>query len=823
MRLLACLPAVCLLAGACSPREEQISREPHQRVAIRAEVAPPRATNPYEAMRWRMRRWVDENGRLAPDAWQQAHRRRAEIVAATQARGALATAGIQPGSWIERGPFNVGGRTRSLLIDPLAPDHMWAGAVSGGIWRTSDRGASWSPVNDEMTNLAICCLARDPGNPERLLAGTGEGFFNGDAVRGAGIYQSLDGGTTWAVLPATASWENINRIAVSSTGIILASVRYGGIRRSTDGANWTTTLAAQGSFFVAFDPADPDKAVAHVIDYDTDWFHRAVYSTDGGLTWSPAAGLDHQPGFGSRIELAYAPSDPSTVYASCALDGSVWRSTDGGQTYTRRSVAGFNSGSSWYANPLWVDPTNPDAVVTGGVHLFRSTDGGQTFAQISSGYIMTNQPHPDMHFVTHDPGYDGGLNRRAYVCTDGGVWCTDNIMAATAHSGWYRRDQGYRTVQYYAAAGHGPTNRIIGGTQDNGTLRLEAGGAQANLVFGGDGGFCAIDPDQPQYCYGEYIGLQIHRSTDGGMTASYIHAGIGDAGAGANFIAPFILDPNDPKRMLAGGRSLWRASDVRSPGNPVFTAIRPAGTDNISAIAVAPGNSDIIWVGQNDGVVARTANGTAPAPTWIDVDNNGSANVFPRRYIERILIDPENSNVVYVALGGFSLNNLRKTTDGGATWTSITGGVSGLPRAPINGLARHPLHPDWLYVGTEVGIFATTDGGATWSATNEGPADVSVDELTFMSDSRTLLAATHGRGIFTVDIPGVYFLDFAGDGDVDGDDYRRFLDCLSGPDAEPAPLAPCTPADCLIAFDADADGDVDFSDFVLFQAAFTGP
>src|SRR5205823_3505288 len=124
--------------------------------------------------------------------------------------------------------------------------------------------------------------------------------------------------------------------------------------------------------------------------------------------------------------------------------------------------------------------------------------------------------------------------------------------------GWLNRDAGYRTTQFYGAAGHGPSGLLIGGTQDNGTLRLTASSTQATLMFGGDGGFCAVDPTDPNYVYGEYVSLQIHRSTNGGLSAGYITSGLTDAGGNANFIAPFILDPNNPNRMLAGGRSLWR-------------------------------------------------------------------------------------------------------------------------------------------------------------------------------------------------------------------------------------------------------------------------
>src|SRR5207302_1918807 len=158
------------------------------------------------------------------------------------------------------------------------------------------------------------------------------------------------------------------------------------------------------------------------------WFHRALYSNDSGATWTPAAsGLTRVDDFGSRIELAYAPSQPTIVYGSCAANGGkIWLSVDGGVNYVQQTATD-SSGVSWYANPLWVDPTNPSTLVTGAGSFFRSTDSGVTLQQTSSGYIMTRQPHPDEHFVVSDPGFNGSTNRRVYVCTDGSIWRADDI------------------------------------------------------------------------------------------------------------------------------------------------------------------------------------------------------------------------------------------------------------------------------------------------------------------------------------------------------------------------------------------------------------
>ena len=862
--------------------------------------------SPDLALQWRRKTWVDEKGVIPAGALAAALQQRQANLSFWQKASETNGAGIGSNTWQSRGPQNVGGRTRSILIHPGNTNIMWAASVGGGIWRTLDGGQNWSPANDFMASLTANCLAMNPSNSNEIYCGTGEGYFaynndsgfNGDALGGAGIFKttnSTSAGATWSQLPSTASWKYVNRIAVSQNGsaLIVAS-RDMGLQRSTNsGTTWAQTKAGNGHY-VAVNPADNNKAIASVNGFEDGWvdvtitdpnsyryvryvspdggycnvaevefyrnanklsgtqfgtsppfspqsgfdktfdnnvstyfdyisanggyagldfgagnakritkirFHArsdstlgpirmvggkfqgsntssssgyvdlftitaqprlggtgesALYSTDGGATWQ-FSNL-RVPFDIARLELAYAPSNPNIVYASSDEQWGegfkVWRSTDGGQTYVQTSNCCNQLRSGWYTNPLWVCPTDPDFIIVGSVELFKSTNAGASFTRISSGYILTDtQPHPDQHFVVSDPNFNGTTNSRVYNSNDGGIFRTENIFTANDFfATWTSLNRTYQTTQYYGAAGHGATGLIIGGTQDNGTLRLGPSNQDAGLMFGGDGGYCAVDPVDDTYCYGEYIFLRINRSQDHGFSAAEIYSGITDvATSSANFIAPFILDPNNRDRMLAGGRSLWRSENVRLGSPPTWQAIRPPGTDLISAIAIAPSNSNVIWVAQDDGAVYKTVNGLSGSPTWTAVDNNSNPNPLPNRYATRILIDPADENKVYVAFGGFSDGNLRRTTNGGTTWTDVTGtGATGLPFAPIRGIARHPTNADWLYVGTEVGVFTSENGGSTWSAANEGPANVSVDELTFMHNSQTLLAATHGRGIWTV-------------------------------------------------------------------------
>jgi 6-phosphogluconolactonase (cycloisomerase 2 family) len=703
----------------------------------------PRPDEPDEAIRHRLLSLRDENGVIPPDGLLRARQHVARM-REERARGAFQSraGGIEPGLWTWLGPGNIGGRLRTLLIHPTTPATMWAGSVGGGIWRTTNGGASWSPVDDFMANLAVTTLVLLPGDPNVLYAGTGEGFLNSDSIRGAGIFKSIDGGTTWAQLPSTANsgFFFVNRLAMSPDGATLLAATGTGLYRSTTGGTSWTQVTGTRTLDVDFHPSDPLRAVAGRGD------GIASFSLDGGATWTEAPSVG-----GLRVEVAYARSNPGIVYASVEVSsGQLHRSVDGGQSYTLVNTGTNYLGSQgWYDNALWVDPTNPDIVIVGGIDLWRSTNGGGAFTKISQWFSAPNSAHADHHLVVAHPGFNGTTNTTVYFANDGGVYRANNVYTVSLTSGWQELNNNLGVTQFYGAAGHPATGTIVGGTQDNGTLRYRTstGSEGWTTMFGGDGGWCASDPTDPNYFYGEYVRLQIHRSTNGGASSSYIFNGITDAGSCANFIAPFILDPNDPDTMLGGGCQLWRSTNVKAP-TPTWTSIKPAlgGTARVSAIAVAQGNPDLVWVGHNNGDVYVTTNGTAGAPTWTLVGPS-----LPNRVVTRLAIDATDHDRVYATFGGFSEDNVWRTDDGGGNWTDATGsGGTGLPAAPVRSLVINPANPAWIYVGTEVGTFASEDRGATWAVPHDGPANVSVDELFWMDT--TLVAATHGRGLFSVPV-----------------------------------------------------------------------
>lgn len=364
----------------------------------------------------------------------------------------------------------------------------------------------------------------DPNNPNVIYAGTGEGFFNVDAIRGNGIFKTTDGGSTWTQIGSTRANPDffyVNSLALSTDGQTLLAATTTGIFRSTNtGQTWAQVFNG-GIGNIAFDPSDSSKAIAGGLSDG-----RAYFSTDGGGSWQQATRPTSPDG---RVQVCYAAANSTTVFASVVASPSqIWRSTDGGQTYASRGAtsggqpANFLGGQGWYDNVIWAgDPTNADLLLVGGIDLWQSTDGGDTLTPINTWW-SDQSAHADHHAIVAGPDYDGVHNRRVYFGNDGGVYRADDVTTIGNNAsepytnGWVNLDNGYSVTQFYYGDGHIGSNTIMGGTQDNGTLRYTPSqGANAwNEVWGGDGGDIASDPTDPQVWYGEYVYLEIYGHRD---------------------------------------------------------------------------------------------------------------------------------------------------------------------------------------------------------------------------------------------------------------------------------------------------------------------
>lgn len=706
------------------------------------------------------------------------------------------------GQWEALGPGNVGGRTRALLIHPQNPNLIYAAGVSGGVWKTANGGASWAPIGDLLPNIAVNSMVMDPKNSNVIYAGTGEGYFNFGGVRGAGIFKTIDGGTNWTRLNNTNNpdFYYVNDLVISPTSSdrIYAATRTGVWRSIDGGVNWTRVLetaVAGGCLDLAI---RTDQTSDYIFTACGTFQQSTVYrNTDAGGngTWSEVL---NETGMG-RTSLAIAPSNQNIVYAAASsiIGGTyqnglhaVFRSISGGESgtwtaqvrnsdqtklntllFTNPIVASLNecgfgpntfSNQGWYDNVIAVDPVDSNRVWVGGIDLFRSDDGGVNWGAAS--YWWNNPSgatyaHADHHVIVFDPQYNGGSNQRMFVGNDGGIFRTNNARAAVATSAtglcsfggssvnWTSLNANYSTSQFYHGTVFPDGTKYFGGTQDNGTLlgSDSSGLNQWSQLFGGDGGYVAVDPTNPNNVFVEAIGLSIRKSTDGGKTFSSVRLGIGEDGSSFQFITPYTMDPSDPQRLWIGGNMLWRTTNGAANWQQASFFF---STPQVTAIAVAPTNSNIVIAGSRFGGIFRTAQAlTADGDTIWDSSQPRSG------YISWVAFDPANPNIVYATYTTFGGPHIYRSIDGGAVWTSIDGsGSTGIPDIPVHCLVIDPLNTARLYAGTDLGVFVSTDGGANWAVENTGFPNTVVESMSLNTANGVtrLFAFTHGRGVYRV-------------------------------------------------------------------------
>jgi hypothetical protein len=700
--------------------------------------------------------------------------------------------GISPslpniGTWSSLGPGNVGGRTRAILIDPTPPGNTYyAAGVAGGVWKSTNAGASWTAMGDAMANLAVSSLAMNPAAPAEILAGTGEGYYNLDAARGAGIFKTTNAGATWTQLAATnnANFYYVNDVVWSpNTGYVYAATQTGIWRSTNGGTSWAsilnTSIPSPGLLGGCLD-------LALRTDVATDWLiaacgtftTSALYVTEDAHAAFPSFGTFFEAAMG-RTSLAIAPSNQNIVYALAAdnTDTSVlyavFRSADGGHNWAKTAsqasaevdtllltnpvyaeCLGQELGQGWYDNVIAVDPADPtgNTVWAGGIDLFRSTNGGVNWRPASSWWEggLPYYLHSDQHAIVFHPTTGTML-----IGNDGGIFQTTNRSAAPGQLpgcqgvgssiGFQPLNNGYGVTQFYYGAVFPNETSYFGGTQDNGTVRGNDGGPNAwTQLLGGDGGAVAVDPDHPNVVFAENYGLSIKKSTDGGAHFAAATSGIsGDVGFA--FIAPFVMDPTAPQRLWTGGYYAWRTDNQGAS----WTRASSVLSSGVTAIAVSPVDGNYVLMGTEHGVVHHTVTGlsTGPATAW-------TAGTVRSGYISSLAFDNTSPAVAYATISSFGGFHVWKSSTGGATWNQIDGtGVNKIPDIPVHSIVVDPINPLRLYVGTDLGVFVTIDGGLNWGKENTGFTNAVTESLVIKGFN--LYAFTHGRGAWRVPLlPG---------------------------------------------------------------------
>jgi photosystem II stability/assembly factor-like uncharacterized protein len=665
-------------------------------------------------------------------------------------------------TWVERGPTNIGARVSDIVIHPIYTDIVYAAMSSGGLLKSTDGGATWTPISDNLPVLTLGAVALDPRDPDVIYLGTGEANAHSFSWFGMGLYKSTDGGATWEykgleetryIARIVVDPMNSDRVWVAGTGALFGTNPERGIYRSLDaGDTWNLVLSVSDSTAgtdVAVDPLRPDTVYAAMWERVRGLTYRqsggvtsGIYrSFDGGDSWQElTSGLPSGPDVG-RIGLAVCGSQPEYVYAIYSDDpgyfAGVYKSSDGGDTWTRTNdgdLADLHSSFGWYFGQIRVDPGDRDRVFALGVPFYRSENGGNSWSEVGSSM------HVDHHALAFDPTDFS----RIFEGNDGGIYYSVN-----SGSSWYKLyDQ--HTNQFYAIEiDYQNPARLYGGTQDNGTLRTVDGDPDAwERIFGGDGFYCNVDPTDSNSIYVEYQYGNLFHSTDFANSWTEAMEGISSSDR-RNWSTPVIMEPGDPGTMYYGTYRLYRSTN----GGGWWTAISGdltngasgGGFGTITSIAVAPSDSDRIYVGTDDSNVWVTSDGGS---SW---DNVSAA--LPNRWVTRVAVDPVDSDLAYVTFSGLRWNEntgyVYYTDNRGATWTDITGN---LPAAPVNALVVDPGLKTRIIVGTDVGCFYSENRDGNWLLAGSGMPPVPVYDLKTHGPTRMLVAGTHGRSMYSLDL-----------------------------------------------------------------------
>ncbi len=659
------------------------------------------------------------------------------------------TAAVPNVIWTNLGPTNQAGRSKTMLIDANDPTGatVFCGSVGGGIWRTTNifsNSPNWAPVNDFMQNLSITSLGQDPNAPNTMYASTGEPYGGLASIRGLGIFKSTDGGATWSSLASTVTADfrqNAKLLVASNSDVFVASTR--GIFRSTDGGStWTRVLSASSPGASSNRGHDVEQAANGDLYASLDGsLHK---STDNGAVWTPLnIGINTE-----RIEIACAPSDSNTIYLLTEDNNVVDHiisSTDGGANWTSLPepddddpgipASDFSRGQAWYDLCIAVDPNDANVVIVGGIDLFKSTNGGNSWTQISHWYggFFHQEVHADQHNII----FRNGSSDTIYFCNDGGIYNTSNGAAAVPNI--TNRGTNLITLQLYGCDAH-PTNAYyLGGTQDNGSHQYQGNTLQSTIeVTGGDGAYCNIDQDEPNYQFTQYVYNQYRRSTNGGNSFTPINLG----SSLGRFINP--SDYDDANNILyaasSSGRYLrWNDPQTGNDDDNVNTSM----TGQVSTVKVSPNVNNQVYFGDDDGNVYRVANAHTNSPTVTNISTGLPGN----RYVSCIEVEPGNENHMLVTYSNYSTNSVWESTNGGTSWNSVEGN---LPDMPVRWALFNPNNSDQAFLATELGVWSTDDLNGTstnWGATNTGLANVRVDMLK-LNTNKEMIASTHGRGMY---------------------------------------------------------------------------
>ena len=669
------------------------------------------------------------------------------------------------------------GRINAIAVSPANTQIVLIGSATGGIWRSTNGGTTFTPVSDNQVDLSVGTIAFAPSNPNIVYAGMGD---NDQGYFGTGVLRSTDAGLTWtrinnSTLPEKGQCMTIqvdptnpnkvylaqyNSANLSGTGSFISGVYVS----SDGGVNWTRTLSCLVRDLVIH-PTNPQILYAGV-QFRSGDIPGLYKSVNGGQTWTNvfASPYTSTQSATRDFRVAVTPANPNRVYiyfgtrTTTPAEVQLEVSDDAGLTWTERGVINntqIDPGQFGYNTYLTVSPTDANTVYVGTRDLFRSTDGGASFTDLTNSfappwpngkYTPNGQKfHSDQQSFAFEPGSSSTF----YVGSDGGLWKTTNSGAT-----FTSLNPSLSLTQFVSLRVH-PIDgtRSYGGTQDNGTQRRLVGTSGWKEFSGGDGGPLVIDPLDPSIVFTSYTNGSISRFLSNGLT---FNGKIADADTfdeslttpRISFYPPIVGNGVDAK-LYVGTWRLFICSDcdntssVYSSDNlPTWTA--PGGTtdltngaaDVLSVIAVARSNNNVIYTGSRGGRVMTSTNAGV---SWTNITAG-----LPTRSITSITVSHADPALVYLTVSGYGSGHIFRSINGGADWTNIN---NNLPNIPTSAFLIDPQTATTFYAGTDIGVFRSTDSGTTWTAFNSGLPPVPV--MSFSAQASGLIQiGSYGRGAY---------------------------------------------------------------------------
>jgi len=717
-----------------------------------------------------------------------------------------------PLPWIERGPGNVSGRSRALIVDPddAAGNTWFVGTVGGGVWKTTDAGNNWIDKTPELTTLSTVCMAMAESNHDVIYVGTGMGYGRTVDLSGNGIWKTIDKGETWFNLPSTANGEllpAINRIIVdpNNEDIVLAcsngdytsngpndGSRESGIFRSTDGGDSWTQVYDPGPVF----GSATDNRVQQIIA-NPDNFNEiygavnevgVIKSTDGGLTWLTVADNFADPadiGFGqgtyqgisTRTELAVAPSDPTRIYASVERRRGIsklFMSKDSGLSWNDVKDLGNNPNwfsyngadganaytGGWFDNTIVTHPYNENIVFVGGIEIYKIVVNPDNNSRQTNVIAPIDSIHVDHHYLVTIPINKATNEFRILNANDGGVGISNN-----GGNSW-TQILGLGSTQFYGVDKKPGSNTYIGGTQDNGSwLSPKHADLTSNWshVIGGDGFEAVWNYWDSNLLMGCSQGGNYRRSIDGGLTWNSVPDA--KAGAFAPFVSKIAFSKADAEMLFTVGvNGVKRSDDFGASWTLTPITNNWIGWRAFDNVEISIADPQVVWIssrmnfesfiGREGGIHLSRDGGLS----FSEISNN-----FPPTVIEAsgISTDPYDPATAYFLFSSVGNPKILRTTDYGQTFEDLSGfsglpktsGVSGngFPDVAVYQVLVMPYNNDIIWAGTEIGLFISEDNGISWSIADNGLPNVGIFQMSIVDDQ--VLVATYGRGIWTVTLP----------------------------------------------------------------------